>query len=180
MVGDHERLANPVDYHDFIELFQKRKNRIFPIINSLYSKGHSIRNIAKLTGVPATTINTILKKNGVQLRSNRAATVKELFQQKFTSSTPPPYGFAYIDGRIEKDAREYSTLLIIHQQWQLGITATAISHHLNKLKIKSRTGKNWSRNAIIKIIKRFEDGTITIKKGLRSPARLEVQLYSSN
>jgi hypothetical protein len=106
-----------------------------------------------------------LKKNGVQLRPNRSATIKELFQQKFTSSTPPPFGFTYIGGQLEKDTREYPTLLIIHQQWKLGQTATAITHHLNRLKIRTRMQKSWSRNAIIKIIKRFEDGSITIKKG---------------
>lgn len=153
------------DYHDFIELFQKSKRRVFPVIAPLYSEGHSIRNIAKLTGIPATTINTILKKNGVHLRSNRSATVKELFQQKFRSSTPPPYGFTYIGAKLEKDTKEYPTLLIIYQQWQLGHTATAIAHHLNRLKVKTRMQKTWSRNAIIKIIKRFEDGTIIIKKG---------------
>lgn len=165
MVGRHEELAHQQLSHDFIELFQKSKHRIFHIIQPLYSEGHSIRDIAKLTGIPATTINTVLKKNGVHLRSNRSATIKEIFQHKFRSSTPPPFGFTYIGGELEKDTREYPTLLIIHQQWRLGHTATAITHHLNRLKIKTRMQKSWSRNAIIKIIKRFEDGTVTIRKG---------------
>ncbi len=165
VVGRLVNLTRHLLSHDFIELFHNCKHRIFPIIAPLYSEGHSIRNIAKLTGIPATTINSVLKKNGVQLRTNKSATVKELFQQKFKSSTPPPFGFTYIGGQLEKDTKEFPTLLIIHKQWQLNLTATAITHHLNRLKIKSRMQRRWSRNAIIKIIKRFEDGTITIKKG---------------
>lgn len=118
-----------------------------------------------MTGIPYTTLNTELKKNKVQLRTNKSVSPSVVFQQKFKSSTPPPYGFTYIGGQLEKDAREYSNLLIIHRQWQLGQSATAIAKHLNSKKIKSRNQKNWSRNVILNIIERLEKKIIVIERG---------------
>ncbi len=117
-----------------------------------------------MTGIPWTTIRDELKKNGVTLRPNKSVSTKDIFQQKFKSSTPPPYGFTYIGGQLEKDAREYSALLVIHQQWQLGKTASAIFRYLNKQGFKTRMQKEWSRNAVLNILQRFEDKTITINK----------------
>ncbi len=68
-------------------------------------------------------------------------------------------------GQLEKDAREYSTLLVIHHQWQLGQSATAIANHLNSKKLKSRSQKSWSRNVILNIIERLENKTVVIERG---------------
>ena len=118
-----------------------------------------------MTGIPYTTLNTELKKNKVQLRPNKSVSPSIVFQQKFKSSTPPPYGFTYIGGHLEKDAREYPNLLIIHRQWQLGQSATAIANHLNSRKLKSRSQTTWSRNVILNIIERLENKTIVIERG---------------
>ena len=150
--------------HDFIELFQNSKHRIFATAAPLYQGGHSLREISTMTGIPYTTLNSELKKNKVQLRPNKSVSPAVVFQQKFKSSTAPPYGFTYMGGRLEKDAREYSTLLVIHHHWQLGQSASAISHYLNSKKLKSRSQKAWSRNVILKIIERLENKTIVIER----------------
>ena len=118
-----------------------------------------------MTGIPYTTLNTELKRNNVQLRPNRSVSPSVVFKQKFKSSTPPPYGFTYMGGQLEKDVREYSTLLIIHRQWQLGQSATAIANHLNCKNLKSSSQKAWSRNVILNIIERLENKTIIIERG---------------
>ena len=151
--------------HDFIELFQNSKHRIFSVAAPLYREGHSLNEISAMTGIPYSTLNDELKKNKVQLRPNRNVSSRVVFQQKFKSSTPPPYGFTYMGGQLEKDPREYSTLLVIHRQWQLGVSATAIANHLNSKKLKSRSQKTWSRNVILNIIERLENKTIVIERG---------------
>ena len=118
-----------------------------------------------MIGLPYSTLSDVFKRNKMQLRPNKSVSPSVVFRQKFKSSTPPPYGFAYMGGQLEKDAREYSNLLIIHRQWQLGQSATAISHHLNSKKLKSRSQKAWSRNVILKIIERLENKTIIIERG---------------
>ncbi len=151
--------------HDFIELFQNSKHRIFSIAAPLYQDGHSLKEISAMTGISYSTLNDELKKNNVQLRPNKSVSSSVVFQQKFKSSTPPPYGFTYMGGQLEKDGREYPTLLIIHRQWQLGQSATAIANHLNGKKLKSRSQKTWSRNVILNIIERLENKTIAIERG---------------
>ena len=118
-----------------------------------------------MTGIPYSTLNDELKKNKMQLRPNRSVSPSVIFRQKFKNSTPPPYGFTYMGGRLEKDAREYPTLLVIHRQWQLGQSATAIANHLNSKGLKSRSQKTWSRNVILNIIERLENKTIVIERG---------------
>lgn len=164
MVGHNLQQTHPQLSHDFIELFQKSKHRVFSIVEPLYSEGHSLNDIVKMTGIPYSTINQVLRKNGVQMRPKGSVHSKQIFQQKIKSSTPPPFGFTYIGGQLEKDAKEYPTLLVIYQQWRLGQTASAIVRHMNHKGFKTRQRKLWSRTAICNIIKRFEDGTITLKK----------------
>jgi hypothetical protein len=61
---------------------------------------------------------------------------------------------------------EYSTLLVIHKQWQLGRSASAIASYLTSQKICTRMHKEWSRNGILNIIERFENKSIVMEGGL--------------
>ncbi len=116
-----------------------------------------------MTAIPKTTVLTELKRGGMQIRPNKSVSADVVLQQKFKSSAPPPYGFTYIGARLEKDAKEYSTLLVVHQQWQSGTSATAIAHYLNSKNFKTRMQKDWSRNVILNIIQRFENKSITLE-----------------
>jgi hypothetical protein len=164
MVGESIQQTRLSLSHDFIELFQKSKHRIFSIVGPLYSEGHSLNDMVKMTGIPYSTINQVLRKNGVQMRPKGSVSSKQIFQQKIKSSTPPPFGFTYLGGQLEKDSKEYPTLLVIYQQWRLRQTASAIVRHMNSKGFKTRQLKSWSRTAICNIMKRFEDGTININK----------------
>jgi hypothetical protein len=53
--------------HDFIELFQNSKHRIFSIAAPLYRQSHSLNEISSMTGIPYSTLNYELKKKNVQL-----------------------------------------------------------------------------------------------------------------
>lgn len=150
---------NLLPEHDFIELFQKSTYRVFEICAPLYAKGHSLKEIAKLTGIPYTSIQSQLVQNGVPLRNNRSVSNLEALRQGIRSGAPPVYGFRFIAGCLEKDPIEYPILLAIHQQWRSGQSATTIMHFLNGKKLKTRNQKIWKRTTVLNIINRFESGS---------------------
>jgi hypothetical protein len=145
--------------HDLIELFQKSSYRVFEICAPLYAKGHSLKEIAKLTGIPYTSIQSQFVQNGVTLRNNRSGSNLEALRQGIRSGAPPVYGFRVIAARLEKDPIEYPILLAIHQQWRSGQSATTIMHFLNNKKLKTRNQKAWKRTTVLNIINRFESGS---------------------
>lgn len=148
--------------HDFIELFQDFISRIFEICSPLYTQGYSLEEVSKQTGFSQTTIRNHLIKGGVTLRPNKAVRSVQVLRQNFKSSTPPPYGYMYLEGKLQKDPKEFPTLQIIWQQWKLGQTATSITEYLNSKKIKTRNQKEWERTTVLNILKRFENKTIIL------------------
>jgi len=97
----------------------------------------------------------------VTLREQNAVSSTEVLRRKFKSSAPPPYGYCYLNGRLERDPREFPTLQIIDQQRRLGRSPTAIAHYLNDRKFKSRTGKNWKQPTIYYIVQRLNEQPLT-------------------
>jgi hypothetical protein len=98
----------------------------------------------------------------VTLRQNKAVSSEQILRQKFKSSTPPPFGYMYLEGRLQKDPKEFSTLQIIWKQWKLSKSATSITKYLNSKKIKTRNHKEWKRMTILNILERFENKTIIL------------------
>lgn len=47
------------------------------------------------------------------LRPNKSVSFIGNQRQTFKSGAPPPYGYCYLDGALQKDAREYPVLQII-------------------------------------------------------------------
>lgn len=148
--------------HDFIELFQDDISRIFEICSPLYQQGYSLTEISNQTGFPWTTIRNQLVKGGMTLRPNKSVSAEQVFRQNFKSSTPPPYGYMYLEGKLQKDSKEFPTLQIIWQQWTLGQTATSITGYLNSKKLKTRSQKEWKRQTVLNILERFENKTILL------------------
>ncbi len=66
--------------HNFIGLIQNSKHRIFSIAAPLCRQGHSLNEISAMTGIPCTTLNSELKKNKVQLRTNRSVSFRSHFE----------------------------------------------------------------------------------------------------
>lgn len=55
----------------------------------------------------------------------------------------PFYGFSYHQGKIARDPKEFSVLLLIHEKWKQGVNANAIATYLNANKIPSRCNNEW-------------------------------------
>lgn len=141
--------------HDFISLQIEVKTTLNPEICTLYLKGHSINEISRQFGLSYSSVRAKLVTSGVQLRPKNSVRFEPRSKKSFKSSSPPPYGYCYIDGKLHKDPKEYSTLQIIQKQLVLGRSQTEIAHFLTSKKLKTRFGKIWRQNHIHNIIKRL-------------------------
>jgi hypothetical protein len=72
---------------------------------------------------------------------------------------PPvlPYGFAWLEGKLVKDPREYKVVLKVIGLWQAGKSLTAIAGALNDQRVHTRNGKKWFHSSIGAIVKRYQE-----------------------
>jgi len=70
-----------------------------------------------------------------------------------------PYGYAWLEGKLIVDPREYKVVLKIMSLWHSGKSLTAIAYHLNDQKIPTRMGGKWFHCTIGAIIKRQTEKT---------------------
>ncbi len=140
--------------HDFIELSPKSKCRIYRISSELYKKGLSLRDIEERTGIPKSTIRETLQKNGFVLRSSTNGKDHQTDHTQFKSSGQTPYGYAYLDGKLIIDPKEYLIVLKVMKLYKSGKSSQSIAENLNDQKILSRRGLSWRRCVISTIIKR--------------------------
>ncbi len=96
-------------------------------------------------------------------RQNLATGVRALKPGK--QGSLPYFGFCNFEGRIVKDPREFPVLQVIHRHWSRGKTIHQINLELNKAKILSRTGKQWSWAALRNIVERFAAKKIILLNG---------------
>ncbi|MBL7555325.1 MAG: hypothetical protein JNM24_05845 [Bdellovibrionaceae bacterium] len=162
-IGRHLPITcNLVQVHDFIEIsihLISQENNEF---KAFYEQGHSIQEVADRLGFPFTTVRSHLVRMGVTLRPNKSVSFLGNQRQTFKSGAPPPYGFCYLDGQLQKDPREYPILQIIETQRQLGRTPTEIARILQGRKLKTRHGKIWNQAHVFNIVKKLKNKQITL------------------
>lgn len=78
------------------------------------------------------------------LRQSTRVSISDERRQHFKKAEPPPYGFCYVEGKLEKDHKEHQILRIIHQQWLLKKSLAEIAHHLNGRNYRTRSGDRRS------------------------------------
>ena len=148
--------CNTFYLHDFIQFTPQIFFPLGPKIRTFYESGHSIEDAAQLSGVAFSTARNYLVRLRVPLRSAHAVSFLGRQRQSFKSSASPPYGFCYLDGRLEKDAREHHVLQTIISQRQLGRTPTEIARFLNSKILRTRGGKPWTQAHLFKILQRLQ------------------------
>lgn len=153
--------CNHIQVHDFIQLSIDELTHLAAKFRPLYAQGHSLKEISAMAGVPYSTLRNQFAKDGVTFRPNKSVSSGDIFRRHFKSSAPPPYGYCYIDGGLQKDPREYPTLQIIEKQWQRGANPTDIAKYLNKLGKPSRTGKIWKQPTVYNIVERLKSQSAT-------------------
>ncbi len=146
----------PCKYHDFIHFLPKSKDNIYSVCFPLYQQGISLREIERQTGFARTSIQNVLTSTGLPGRKNKIANKIPLKRQCPMKGGPVPYGYAYLEGRLVPDPKEYKIVLNIHRYWQVGESYRGIAGKLNDKGITTRTGKKWTNEIIKRIIDRQE------------------------
>jgi hypothetical protein len=149
--------------HKKIEFLSIQNQAISDKCVELYGNGYSLSEVGKLTGKAKSTIQSILRKAGVALRTNQSIPGAPAWKNNGKSSVHPPYGFCYFQGKVVPDQREYGNLLVIHRLWKEDVNPNAIANQLNAKKIKPRKASAWNRNSIVNILKNFKSKAIVIK-----------------
>lgn len=144
------------NYHDFIRFLPKNKESIYSICLPLYQQGISLREIERQTGFAKTTILNTFTKSGLPLRKNKSAQKIRIKRQFVVKGGPVPYGYAYLEGKLVVDPKEYKIVLEIYHQWQKRKSYRAISRYLNEQQITTRAGNKWTNEIIKRIIDRHE------------------------
>ncbi len=150
---------------DFIELSTLEKADFSQKFSQKYKKGFSVKEIAEHYGHSKSFILKELKRLKCKMRPKQTLPTLMASVYGGRMGGKPFYGFCYFEGKLTKHPAEFPTLQLIHQQWQKKVSTHYITCELNKRKIKSREGREWSWAAVSGIIKRFENGTLVIKDG---------------
>ncbi len=82
-----------------------------------------------------------------------------------------PFGFDYLDSKLVENPRELHAVRKIIELWNSGIGPTDVARKMNRLKLKSRNGKQWDHSVVSGIILRAHDKTgvyARLSEGLRS------------
>lgn len=143
-------------YHDFIRFIPKNKENIYLKCSPLYEKGLSLNEIARQTGFAKSSVRDAFALTGLPLRKNKSAKKLETKRQIIVKGGGVPYGYAYLEGQLLIDPKEYKNILKIYRQWQNAQSYRAIARHLNDQKITTRAGKKWTNEIIKRIIDRHE------------------------
>jgi len=142
--------------HDFIEITIHLITQENHDLKGFYEQGHSINEIADRLRLSYSTVRDQLARQGVTLRTNKSVSFSKDQRQTFKNSAPPPYGFCYLEGQLQKDPREYPILQIIEKQRQQGRSPTEISRFLSGKGFKTRHGKSWLQAHVFNIVQRLK------------------------
>lgn len=96
-----------------------------------------------MTGVPASSIFEVMKSQKKALRSAKAA-----------RKTNPPFGYAWLSGRLVVDPVEYKTIELIRSLNDSGMRPYHIEKYLNQRNIPTRNGGKWFARIISNILEK--------------------------
>jgi len=144
-------------HHDIIKFSPRTQEHIFHECAPLYEKGMSLREIEEKTGIPKTTIRETLTSHGMVLRKAPDRQSSEN-KKPIKRRTPViPYGYAWLEGQMIMEPKEYKIVLKILGLWEKGLSCRAIAKKLNEQNTPTRMGKKWNKTVIGSIIQRHLD-----------------------
>jgi hypothetical protein len=126
------------------------------ICSPLYQQGLSLSEIEKQTGISRSSIRDSFKSNGMPMRSFMPATKAPLKRPKGMMAGTVPYGYAYLEGKLVPEPREYKIVLKAYRLWQNGKSFREIARTLHSQKIPTRKDKKWNHELIKKMIERHQ------------------------
>ena len=159
MVGDVAQRANTATSHDFIEFSVKSQVGISENYAKLYASGLSLNDISEQTGIARSTLRDAFKKHQIPIRTKRQTIKGEKLGKDFKCAGHPPFGYAYLDGKLIVDPNEQLIIRKILKLRQSGMSLRAIADELNYQKVSTRTGKAWYLSFVKTIIDRNQKTT---------------------
>ncbi|MBK7961539.1 MAG: recombinase family protein [Bdellovibrionales bacterium] len=120
--------------------------------------------IARMTGVPRTSLRDILIRAGISLKvaskGNRTQGQRRSGQVRWNS----PYGFKYERGRLVPHPQEFETLRLILRWSKEELSFEEVSKKLNSQKLRPRSASLWTRFTVRQIIKWHQENPEAILK----------------
>lgn len=159
MVGVEGHYANTVPHHDFIDFLVKTPERISEDYAELYRSGLSLNDISEHTGLARSTLRDAFKKQKIPIRTKGQTIKGEKLGKDFKCAGHPPFGHAYLDGKLIVDPKEQLIIRKIVKLRQSGMSLRAIADELNHHNVPTRTGKAWYLSFVKTVIDRNQKPT---------------------
>lgn len=138
--------------HDIIQFSPKTKECTYDVCAPLYEAGWALREIVAKTGFARTTIRAALVERGLI----QQGPPKKPGGRKTSASSRrgilPPYGQAWLEGKLVVDPREHKTIQLILKLRRSGKSFTAIAKHLNDQRVPTRMGRKWHSFSVSRIV----------------------------
>jgi DNA invertase Pin-like site-specific DNA recombinase len=159
MVGVEGHCANTAISHDFIEFSVKTPDRISENYAKLDASGLSLNDISEQSGIARSTLRDAFKKHQMPIRTKRQTNRGEKIGKSFKCAGHPPFGYAYLNGKLIVDPKEQVAIRKIIKLRQSGMSLRAIADELNHQKVTTRTGKAWYLSFVKTILDRNQKPT---------------------
>jgi len=113
----------------------------------------------------------------IPIRTKKQTIKGEKLGKDFKCAGHPPFGFAYLDGKLIVDPKEQLIISKILKLRQSGMSLRAIAEELNGQKIPTRTGKDWYLSFVKTIIDRNQkpDRSITHEQSNQNRSYLSLR-----
>ncbi len=139
---------------DFINLCFPDTARVSSEIAHFYQEGLSLRDVARKVNLSKTRVRTLLIRAGVELRAKISVPTATGWRKSGKQAVRPFYGFCFQQGKIIRDPKEYSVLLLIHEKWKQGVNSNSIATYLERVR-----RFDFKNSSVIHSFFNFQDST---------------------
>lgn len=143
--------------HDIIQLSSPSRSGIYEKILEFSAQGMSPRFIATELKVSKSFVTGALTASKKELQRRSKGTQSPGKCATRTRGGRTPFGFDYLESKLVENTRELHAVKKIIELWNSGGGPTAIARKMNRLKLKTRNGKQWDHSVVSDIIVREQD-----------------------
>tara|TARA_R100000458_G_C8271287_1_gene245994 strand:- start:1775 stop:2509 length:735 start_codon:yes stop_codon:yes gene_type:complete len=136
----------------------------FQLIDSLDRRKASIMTVHDSLDTTTTVGKTYARIMGIfaeMWRENQASVTKDAMNNRLKmglqASHKPPFGYSYVDGKTVENEQETPILAEIRSMVFDGKNTGEIAATLNGRGYKNRSGRDWTRDSLRRIVKRIKD-----------------------
>jgi hypothetical protein len=152
--------------HEIIDYSSSRLSGLFEKSAPLYQSGVSLQKIAEQMQVSKSCVRDALADGGIRIRPHTGTPEgRSALRERRTAYANAPYGYAFLDGRLNVHPKEIQNVRRIVQLRSRGLNFNAIAKELNAKSIAPRSGKRWDHSVISEIIRREADDSLKHARG---------------